>query len=211
MATMAVLQQAVKAGANIAHRTADVLREGRRAESARGPWRGEPGTSARSSVHCQERVHHQEQTGRVPLERSLAPAASRSAGTGSGGCAPLVELPIARRFPAARHSGDLSRCAGEQCEKRAAIAWRYPCHRRSANDGDANWPPAWHDSYSGCLKMLPNVDAIIAGEVREWETVEYVRRQGVCRREEGADSRRARRVRGAWDGDLRRLAEGVRP
>jgi putative NIF3 family GTP cyclohydrolase 1 type 2 len=25
------------------------------------------------------------------------------------------------------------------------------------------------------LKMLPNVDAIVAGEVREWETVEYVR------------------------------------
>ena len=25
------------------------------------------------------------------------------------------------------------------------------------------------------LKMLPNVDVIVAGEVREWETVEYVR------------------------------------
>ena len=25
------------------------------------------------------------------------------------------------------------------------------------------------------LKMLPNVDVIVAGEVREWESVEYVR------------------------------------
>jgi hypothetical protein len=26
---------------------------------------------------------------------------------------------------------------------------------------------------AAALKMLPNVDAIVAGEVREWETVEY--------------------------------------
>ena len=30
-------------------------------------------------------------------------------------------------------------------------------------------------SIQAALRMLPNVDAIVAGEVREWESVEYVR------------------------------------
>ena len=46
MATMAVLQQAVKAGANIVlSAQPTLLREGRRADASSRAWRGEPGTS----------------------------------------------------------------------------------------------------------------------------------------------------------------------
>ena len=61
------------------------------------------------------------------------------------------------------------------------------------------------------LKMLPNVDVIVAGEVREWESVEYARDKVFAGEKKGADSRRPRRVRRARHGGLRELAEDVRP
>ena len=55
--------------------------------------------------------------------------------------------------------------------------------------------------------MLPDVDAIVAGEVREWESVEYARDQVAAGEQEGADPRRPRRVGGARHERVRRLAE----
>jgi hypothetical protein len=69
MATMTVLQQAVKSGANIVltaqptfYARADVP------TPPAGRRRSEPGTRARCGLYRQERVHHQEQARRISLE-----------------------------------------------------------------------------------------------------------------------------------------------
>ena len=121
MATMAVLQQAVKAGANLIITAQPTFySQGRHAEPARGPRGGEPGGGAAGSrFHRQERVHHQEQSRHLPPQRSLATAPSRSARAGLRGRARLGEVSVRRRSSALRHARAHARRSREPCEERA--------------------------------------------------------------------------------------------
>ena len=185
------------------HRTADVLRAGptcrRRPPAAER--RIQRGSASRSRVHREARVHHQEQPRRLPPERPLATAPARSARAGPRDRARLVEVSVRRRSAALRDSCAHARRAGEPCEETR-------CGREAASASSAIPQPRCGGSallpgttpIQAALKMLPNVDVIVAGEVREWEIGRVREGQGVRRREERPDSRRPRRVRGTRHG-----------
>ncbi len=142
LATMAVLQQAVKAGANLvitAHPTfyarADVP-----APPAGTP---DPVSTAKNEFITRNNLvvfrlsDHWRQTRPDPNSR------------GHRGCAPLVQVPVCGRFPTFRNTSAYAGRAGEPCQKPAAVARRNPCDRRSTNDDAAYRVTARHDADSG--------------------------------------------------------------
>ena len=60
---------------------------------------------------------------------------------------------------------------------------------------------------AAALKMLPDVDAIVAGEVREWESVEYAQDTVAAGMKKGLILHRTDDVRRAWHEAVRLVAE----
>ena len=131
MATMAVLQQAVKAGANIVitaqptfYARADVpTPPAGRGEANQAAAPPDPVFTAKNEFITRNNLvvfrlsDHWRQRRPDPLAQGIA-AALR-----------LVEVSVRRRSSALRNTSAQSRRAGEQCEKRAAVARRDPCCR----------------------------------------------------------------------------------
>ena len=176
MATMTVLQQALKARANIVITTkptfysrADV------ADGARRPWRGagtlapDPVFAAKNEFIVRNRLvvfrlsDHWQQRRPDPRVQGLATAFGWSKHQ-------AADNPQRSIVPAM----GLDALAGnvrDALRSRGGI--RVIGDPRIA--GDADRAASRTTPIQAALKMLPAVDVIVAGEVREWETVEYVR------------------------------------
>ena len=176
MATMAVLQQAVKAGANIVL-TAQPTFFARADVPSPPAGRGEPNQAtapdrvftAKNEFITRNRLvvfrlsDHWRQRRPDPLVQGLAAALRRSKYQSPNDSQRLdipaisLEALVSNVRDALRSRGGI-RVIGDP---------RTTVTRIGLLPGTT--------PIQAALKMLPNVDAIVAGEVREWETVEYVR------------------------------------
>ena len=176
MATMAVLQQAVKAGANVVI-TAQPTFYGRADVPTPPAGRGAaaPAAPSGSRLYRQARVHHRNnlvvfrlsdhwrQRQPDPVAQGMAAALGWSKYQSAGD--PLrFEIPALRLDALASHVKNALRSRGGI---RVIGDPRTMVQRIGLLPGTT--------PIQAALKMLPNVDVIIAGEVREWESVEYVR------------------------------------
>ena len=151
------------------HRPPDVLRESRRAGSARAEaTSADPVFTAKNEFITRNNLvvfrlsDHWRQTRPDPLG-------------GHRGCAPVVQVSVCGRSPTLRNTSAYAGRAGEPCQKRLRSRGgirvigdpRTMMRRVGLLPGTT--------PIQAALRMLPNVDVIVAGEVREWESVEYVR------------------------------------
>ena len=179
MATMAVLQQAVKAGANVVITAQPTfIREGRCADSARRSRRAPIQTAPRLRIPYSPRKHefitrnnlvvfrlsdHWRQRQPDPLAQGIAAALGWSKYQSAGD--PLrFDIPALRLDALASHVKNALRSRGGI---RVVGDPGTMVQRVGLLPGTT--------PIQAALKMLPNVDVIVAGEVREWESVEYVR------------------------------------
>ena len=177
MATMAVLQQAVKAGANIvitAHPTfyarADVptppAGRGAPNQAAAPP---DPVFTAKNEFITRNRLvvfrlsDHWRQRQPDPLAQGIA-AALRWSKYQSAADPLRFEMPALRLDALVSHVKNALRSRGGI---RVVGDPRIMVQRVGLLPGTT--------PVQAALKMLPNVDVIVAGEVREWESVEYAR------------------------------------
>ena len=177
MATMAVLRQAVKAGANIVI-TAQPTFFGRADLPTPPPGRGEANQAAtpRDPVFAAKNEFiasnnlvvfrlsdHWRQRRPDPLVQGLA-AALRWSKYQSAEDPLRFEIPALNLDTLVNHLKSALRSRGGI---RVVGDPRTKVQRIGLLPGTT--------PIQAALKMLPNVDAIVAGEVREWESVEYVR------------------------------------
>jgi putative NIF3 family GTP cyclohydrolase 1 type 2 len=177
MATMAVLQQAVKAGANVII-TAQPTFFGRAdlptppagrggANQAAAPpdpvFAGKHAFITRNNLVVFRLSDHWRRRQPDPLAQGIA-AALRWSTYQSAGDPLRFDIPALRLDALVSHVKNALRLRGGI---RVVGDSRTMVQRIGLLPGTT--------PIQAALKMLPNVDAIIAGEVREWESVEYVR------------------------------------
>jgi putative NIF3 family GTP cyclohydrolase 1 type 2 len=177
MATMAVLQQAVKAGANVII-TAQPTFFGRADMPTPPAGRGGANQAAappdpvftrkyefitRNNLVVFRLSDHWRQRKPDPLAQGIA-AALRWSKNQSASDPLRVDIPALRLDALASHVKDALRSRGGI---RVVGDPRTMVRRIGLLPGTT--------PIQAALKMLPNVEAIVAGEVREWESVEYVR------------------------------------
>jgi putative NIF3 family GTP cyclohydrolase 1 type 2 len=177
MATMAVLRQAVKAGANVII-TAQPTFFGRAdtptppagrggANQAAAPpdpvFTGKHEFITRNNLVVFRLSDHWRQRHPDPLAQGIA-AALRWSKYQSAGDSMRFDIPALRLDALASHVKDALRSRGGI---RVVGDPRTMVQRIGLLPGTT--------PIQAALKLLPNVDAIVAGEVREWESVEYVR------------------------------------
>jgi putative NIF3 family GTP cyclohydrolase 1 type 2 len=176
MATLAVLQQAVKAGANMVitaqptfYARADVPTPPRGRGSANEAAPADPVFTAKNEFITRNKLvvfrlsDHWRQRQPDPFTQGIASALrwskSQSAGDPQGFEIPALRLDalVANVKNALRSRGGI-RVVGDP----GTIVRRVGLLPGTT-------------PIQAALRMLPNVDVIVAGEVREWESVEYVR------------------------------------
>ena len=177
MATMAVLQQAVKAGANVVI-TAQPTFFGRadvptppagrgganQSVAPRDPvFAGKHALLTRNNLVVFRLSDHWRQRQPDPLAQGIA-AALRWSKYQSAGDPLRFDIPALRLDTLVSHVKNALRLRGGI---RVVGDPRTMVQRIGLLPGTT--------PIQAALKMLPNVDAIVAGEVREWESVEYVR------------------------------------
>jgi putative NIF3 family GTP cyclohydrolase 1 type 2 len=177
MATMAVLQQAVKAGANVVI-TAQPTFFGRAdvptppagrggANQAAAPpdpvFAGKHAFITRNNLVVFRLSDHWRQRKPDPLAQGIAASLGWSKYQ-SVGDSLRFDMPALRLDALASHVKNALRSRGGI---RVVGDPRTMVQRIGLLPGTT--------PIQAALKMLPNVDAIVAGEVREWESVEYVR------------------------------------
>jgi putative NIF3 family GTP cyclohydrolase 1 type 2 len=167
MATIAVLQQTVKAGANLVI-TGQPTFYGK-ADLATSPTKQDPVLAAKNALIARNNLvlfrlsDHWRQRRPDPLARGLATVLGWAKYQSTGD--PLrFEIPTLTLDTLVSHVKNGLRSRGGI---RVVGDPRISVKRVGLLAGTT--------SIQAALKMLPDVDVIVAGEVREWESVEYVR------------------------------------